>query len=96
MVPSPPNFKANEAARIAALRTFGVLDTEPEPQFDDIVRLARTICGTAVALVSLVDIEPAELGGWQIKFQCNRATVTFLQGISDRSSDERNPLWMIA
>jgi PAS domain S-box-containing protein len=46
-----------EAARLAALRAYGVLDTPPEPQFDGIVRLARTICGTPVALVSLVDAE---------------------------------------
>jgi two-component sensor histidine kinase len=44
-------------SRLAALRSFQVLDTPPEPQFDDIVQLARTICRTPVALVSLVDAD---------------------------------------
>jgi len=36
------------------LLSYRVLDTPPEPQFDDIVQLARTICRTPVALVSLI------------------------------------------
>jgi len=44
-----------EAARLAALRETGVLDTEPEAAFDDIARLAAQLCQTPVALVSLVD-----------------------------------------
>ena len=43
--------------RLAALRSYQVLDTPPEQQFDDIVQLARTICRTPVALVSLVDAD---------------------------------------
>jgi PAS domain S-box-containing protein len=45
----------DEAARIAALRECGILDTAAEESFDDIVRLAAYICGTPIALVSLVD-----------------------------------------
>ncbi|MCK5942887.1 MAG: GAF domain-containing protein [Planctomycetes bacterium] len=41
--------------RVAALQAYGVLDTPPEPAFDDIVQLASQICSTPVALVSLVD-----------------------------------------
>ena len=41
-------------ARTAALLRYGILDTEPEPGFDDIVLLATRICNTSVALVSLV------------------------------------------
>lgn len=43
-----------ETARLAALQSYRVLDTAPEAPFDDIVQLARTICRTPIALVSLV------------------------------------------
>jgi PAS domain S-box-containing protein len=45
----------NEQARLEALRSYEVLDTPPEPTFDGIARLAAQICGTPVALISLVD-----------------------------------------
>jgi GAF domain-containing protein len=52
-VPAP--LYHDEAARLAVLRDYGVLDTLPEPQFDDIAFLASYICGAPIALVSLVD-----------------------------------------
>ena len=45
----------NEAARLDRLRAYDVLDTAPERDLDDLTRLASTICGTPIALVSLVD-----------------------------------------
>jgi two-component system cell cycle sensor histidine kinase/response regulator CckA len=45
----------DEAARIDALRAYNVLDTLPEQDFDDLTLLAAQICGTPIALVSLVD-----------------------------------------
>ena len=45
----------DDAERLAALRRFGILDTAPEVRFDDLVRLAASICGTPMAAVSLVD-----------------------------------------
>ncbi len=45
---------AREAARLAALQDYGILDTGSDPAFDDIVLLASRICGTPTALVSLV------------------------------------------
>src|SRR3984957_968298 len=52
---APPS--ENEEARLEALRRYAILDTFPEQDFDDLARLAALICGTPIALVSLVDRE---------------------------------------
>ncbi len=44
-----------ESTRLAALLALIILDTAPEKEFDDLVRLASVICGTPMSLVSLVD-----------------------------------------
>jgi PAS domain S-box-containing protein len=49
--PLPPS----ESARLEALLEYEVLDTPPERAIDDLTRLAAEICGTPIALVSLVD-----------------------------------------
>jgi len=46
---------ANEPERLAALRASGILDTAPERSFDQLAELAASICGTPVAVVSLID-----------------------------------------
>jgi len=42
-----------EAERLRVLRSYDILDTDPERAFDDITRLTARICETPVALVSL-------------------------------------------
>ncbi len=48
---------AAEERRLAALRGYRVLDTEPEGDFDDIALLAAQLCGTPIAAVTLIDSE---------------------------------------
>jgi anti-sigma regulatory factor (Ser/Thr protein kinase) len=48
-------MSTGEADRLAALRRYRILDTEPEQRFDDLALLASQICGTPMALISLVD-----------------------------------------
>ena len=45
----------NEADRLNTLRGYGILDTHPEERFDDLTRLAASICGTPISVISLVD-----------------------------------------
>jgi PAS domain S-box-containing protein len=47
----------NETARLDALRRYAILDTLPEQEFEDLSRLAALICGTPIAMVSLVDAD---------------------------------------
>jgi len=49
--PLPPN----EGERLKELRRYEILDTEPEQEFDDMTLLASHICGTSIALISLLD-----------------------------------------
>jgi GAF domain-containing protein len=45
----------DDVLRLETLYGYGVLDSEPEPVFDELTALASRICGTPIALVSLVD-----------------------------------------
>ncbi|HUE88224.1 MAG TPA: ATP-binding protein [Vicinamibacterales bacterium] len=45
----------DESARLAALRRYRILDTEPEQAFDDLTLLASQICGAPMAALTLID-----------------------------------------
>lgn len=46
-----------EHARLAALRRYRILDTEPEQRFDDLTMLASQVCGAPISLITLVDAD---------------------------------------
>jgi anti-sigma regulatory factor (Ser/Thr protein kinase) len=48
-------LELNETARLETLRSYKILDTDPEKAFDDLTLLAAHICETPVALISLID-----------------------------------------
>ena len=45
----------DEAGRSAVLRSYDILDTPRERDFDDLAALAASICETPIAVVNLVD-----------------------------------------
>jgi PAS domain S-box-containing protein len=45
----------DEARRLEALRGYQILDTDPEPSFDELTLLASQLCGTPFAAITLVD-----------------------------------------
>ena len=44
----------DETRRLQILDSYRLVDTAPEPAYDDIVSMASLICGTPIALVSLI------------------------------------------
>ncbi|MET4082557.1 PAS domain S-box-containing protein [Pedobacter sp. UYP30] len=52
MVENPERI---EHRRLEALKTYHILDTAEEKDFDDLTKLASQICGTTIALISFVD-----------------------------------------
>ncbi|MDQ5871007.1 MAG: GAF domain-containing serine/threonine-protein kinase [Acidobacteriota bacterium] len=45
----------DDSVRLRALERLEILDTEPDPAFDDLARLAAQVCGAPFAVISLVD-----------------------------------------
>jgi PAS domain S-box-containing protein len=75
-IPAPPLPPEQERRRLARLRLLQLLDTQPEPLFDGLVRLASEICGVPISLVSMID----EHRQW---FKANRC----LEGVSETARD---------
>jgi putative nucleotidyltransferase with HDIG domain len=57
---------ADEAARLALLRRYGLLETPPEPEYDDLAMLAAQVCRAPMALLGLIDHDRL----W-VKAHCN-------------------------
>jgi PAS domain S-box-containing protein len=95
----------NEMERLAALRSFGILDSEPELAYDELSALAAYICQTPVALVSLIDENRQWFKsrvGWtaeetprEVAFCAHAILLPSLFIVPDASADDRfanNPL----
>lgn len=52
---NPVKTASEESARLRALERYAQLDTAPEQAYDDITRVAAAICGTPIALITLLD-----------------------------------------
>ncbi|HEY6080999.1 MAG TPA: hypothetical protein VIW29_19425, partial [Polyangiaceae bacterium] len=48
---------ADEAERLELLKACHIMYTPTEEAFDDIARLAADLCGTEIALITLVDAD---------------------------------------
>ena len=51
----PPMDPARQSARLAELDRLHVIDSVEEQAYDDITRMAATVCGTPIALITLLD-----------------------------------------
>ena len=104
-VTSDQSLPWDEDQRLAALRAYAILDTPPEPDFDDITHLAAQVCGTPVAAISLVEDRrqwfKAEVGlgvretPIEVSFCAQAALRPGLTVVQDASTDPRfavNPL----
>jgi PAS domain S-box-containing protein len=52
---SDPTSPWREEDRLAALRSYGILDTPSEPAFDEITRVAALVCKAPIAVVNLIE-----------------------------------------
>jgi signal transduction histidine kinase len=100
-----PPIPADEASRLAELERLDVLDTEQEPEFQDVVAMACKIAGCPISMVSLVDKDrqwfkagiglDAKQTGRDISFCGHAINQGRLFEVQDALNDERfkdNPL----
>jgi PAS domain S-box-containing protein/putative nucleotidyltransferase with HDIG domain len=50
-----PPIPATEPERLDALRDYHILDTPPEPEFDEFTELVSYICQTPIATIAMID-----------------------------------------
>jgi len=50
-----PEEHAREEERLELLKTYSVMDSLPETDYDNLTRLAAEICGTPISLITLLD-----------------------------------------
>lgn len=50
-----PAIPADDSERVDSLRSYSILDTLPEEDYDNLTAIAASICNTPVSLVSLID-----------------------------------------
>ena len=75
------------ARRLAALASYGILDTPREPEFDDIAAMAAQACGTPIAYVGFIDARrqwfKAEIGYGVAELAPVPATCIATLGVED-------------
>jgi len=52
-----PTSPSNEAERLLEVKSFNLLDTLPEQEYDDITELIASVCDTPISLVTLLDAD---------------------------------------
>lgn len=103
---SPDLTPLRHAHRLATLYSYEILDTQRESVFDDITRMASTICRTPIASITLIDAErqwfksEIGLGKSQTPISASICAHVVLENdvlvIADTSADRRfggNPLY---
>jgi diguanylate cyclase (GGDEF)-like protein len=53
--PTAQRFPAEDLVRQAVLESYAILDTAEEAEYDDLVRLAASLCATPAAIISFFD-----------------------------------------
>jgi PAS domain S-box-containing protein len=89
----------DETARLEALERYGILDTDPEPEYDDLTRLAAGICDAPMARITFLDrdrewhksrVGVAETEGPRESSFCGHAiALRDVLVVPDAGSDER-------
>ena len=99
----PDALPWDEAKRLAALRSYGILDTPLEQDFDDVVRIAAYVCNAPISVINLIDDDrqwfKAEIGlgvretPLDVSICAHALPVTLWSLESRTSASTREPCW---